>query len=176
MNAAEISIAEKAKIFAIDAHSGQNYGAHPYMLHLEGVVAILKHFGYIDDHILAAAWLHDVLEDTNTTKGDLAHHFPDEVICLVDALTDRPGANRRERNALTYPRIRKAGRDAVAIKLADRISNTIVSLQDGTRFMKMYQSEYPRFRELLWVPGEHAAMWRLLEVLNEPGRLFQAEP
>jgi (p)ppGpp synthase/HD superfamily hydrolase len=57
---------EAARNFAIVAHGKQVYASQfPYLTHLEGVVAILGEFGYTDDVMVASAYLHDTIEDTN---------------------------------------------------------------------------------------------------------------
>jgi (p)ppGpp synthase/HD superfamily hydrolase len=68
------------------------------------VVNTLREFNHNDEELLAAAWLHDIIEDTSCRPLDLCiAKIPPYTIALVDAVTDRPGANRRERHVLTYP-------------------------------------------------------------------------
>jgi guanosine-3',5'-bis(diphosphate) 3'-pyrophosphohydrolase len=64
----------EAAEFAARAHRGQMYGAQPYARHLSDVTVILR-FRMdrpVNTTLLSAGWLHDVLEDTDTTRADLA--------------------------------------------------------------------------------------------------------
>jgi (p)ppGpp synthase/HD superfamily hydrolase len=100
---------------------------------------------------LVATWLHDTLEDTNATYEELEVHFGREVADLVQAVTDAPGKNRKERKAKTYPMIRKAGKYAVAIKLADRLANMKAAVDEGkTDLQRMYTNEYWDMYEALY--------------------------
>ena len=158
-----MSTVEKAKLFAIRAHGKQTYGDFLYRKHLEDVVKILSEtypmcrpetnhpleqcVGNDRNAISAAAWLHDTIEDTEVTFGDIFNEFGRVVARLVFACTDEPGKNRKERHERTYPKLMAAGRDAIAIKLADRIANVNHSLQYNHNMFKMYQKEYPEFKK-----------------------------
>jgi len=151
-----------AREFAIRAHADQKYANGPYVAHLDAVVDVLKEFGHFDQALLDAAYLHDVLEDTDTDAGDLCNWFYAETIELVVAVTDQPGRNRAERHAATYPRI-AANPKAVTLKLADRIANVRASIK-MVGHGAMYGDEYPAFKAAL--QGEHhGAMWRELDRL-----------
>ncbi len=144
------SILDKAKMFAVEKHGTQRYGILPYTHHLEDVERALRTYGATDDNdsdILQAAWLHDVVEDTDAKIRD-----------IVAAVTSEPGENRKVRNALTYPKIRAAGAVAVRLKLADRIAN--MSRGGGSR--GMYQREHDEFRYQLFRDGENLDMWAAL--------------
>ena len=64
---------QKAKEFAVKAHGQQMYGDKPYVVHLEHVHEVMKQHRHNSSAILVqmAGWLHDVLEDTATTKTEL---------------------------------------------------------------------------------------------------------
>ena len=158
---------KKAFTLAASLHQNQKYGDEPYTKHLNDVVAVLKQFGINESHLLAAGWLHDVVEDTPITIGTVKEEFGDDVARLVYAVTTEPGRNRQERNAKTYPKI-KAIPEAVYIKLADRIANTQASLLNNPQKLKMYQEEFPKFREALKQPGVADDMWSFLEELIKP--------
>ena len=151
----------RARAVALRHHGDQRYGDLPYGYHLEQVAAVLTRFGLGTPELLAAAWLHDVIEDTDATSAELAAAgIPSPVIALVEAVTDEPGATRDERKAKTYPKT-AALRDAVAIKLADRIAN----IEAGGKVTK-YPREQPAFRTGLHNPAHGLdALWRHLDVL-----------
>lgn len=165
------------KYFAAIKHAGIQYGGGlPYTHHLAAVEAVLRRFGFHETardnfeslDMLQAAWLHDVVEDTGTKLKEVAEMFGDRVAELVGAVTNEPGANRKIRAALTYPKIR-AVKGAVCLKLADRIAN----VEHGGKLVEMYQKEYEDFKRGLYTAGEHEAMWVHLDKLLEGERVQQ---
>lgn len=160
-------IEQRASEFARRAHAGQDYsGGDFHTNHLARVVATLRKFGVDDPTLLAAAWLHDTVEDTSTTIDDIRGEFGDDVADLVWRLTDEPGKNRKERHHLTHLKIR--GRpEAVRIKLADRIANVESSIEQHTHLRGMYREEHAAFRTDLYRENEWADMWAVLDRLNQ---------
>lgn len=154
----------KAHEFAIKAHGNQKYGEFPYEKHLLDVVNVLIRFGVGGD-IRTAAWLHDVLEDVADMKSELWARFSSSVCDLVEAVTNEPGKNRKERHQKTWPKIRKYGKSAVILKLADRIANTEFSLEHGA-MLGMYLKEFPEFYAALYQPNECGAMWEHLKKIS----------
>jgi guanosine-3',5'-bis(diphosphate) 3'-pyrophosphohydrolase len=152
--------------FAKRAHAGQDYGGGDFHEnHLARVIATLREYEVDDPVLLAAAWLHDTVEDTDTTIDDIRREFGDDVADLVWRLTDEPGKNRKERHHLTHVKIR--GRvEAVRIKLADRIANVESSIEQKTHLRGMYREEHPAFRNDLFREGEWSEMWARLDKLN----------
>ncbi|HEY0305554.1 MAG TPA: HD domain-containing protein [Longimicrobiales bacterium] len=155
----------RASDFARRAHAGQEYGGGDFHeKHLGRVASTLRRFGVDDPSLLAAAWLHDTVEDTDTTIEDIRREFGDDIADLVWRLTDEPGRNRKERHHLTHLKIR--GRpEAVRIKLADRIANMEASMEQRSHLRGMYRHEHPAFREHLYREGEWEEMWIYLDRL-----------
>jgi (p)ppGpp synthase/HD superfamily hydrolase len=148
-----------AKFFAVVKHGNQTYsGCLPYSHHLAAVEAVLRRFGVDMQYFLEAAWLHDVVEDTNTKLKEIYEFFGPEVADLVGAVTNEPGANRKIRGMLTYPKIR-AVKGATRLKLADRIAN----VEQGGKLVDMYRKEYEDFKRNLFVAGENEDMWNHLD-------------
>jgi len=145
----------RAAEYAAEAHKGQQYGDGPYTIHLEQVDLVLVHYGFRSNvAIRQAGLLHDVIEDTDKDKLDIVANFGDVVADLVYAVTNEPGANRKERQLATYPKIR-AVENAIIVKLADRLANVQFSLQAAEdkrnkSLFGMYKKEYPGFREALY--------------------------
>lgn len=135
--------------FAIKRHAGQKYGDLPYAAHLADVVLMLIGAGFTEPEMEAAGWLHDVLEDTPTTLGEIDRLLGSPVAVLVHAVTSEPGRNRKERNEQTYPKIRQAGPLAVGLKLADRIANVQSCWRTRDAKLFMYHREYRDFRAAL---------------------------
>lgn len=165
---------EGAKIFATHYHvtlGRQTYACLPYTHHLQDVERTLREFGETRKTLLEAAWLHDVLEDTPAAFDEVLQVFGKEVADLVYAVTNEPGANRKERHKLTYPKIKAAGPDAIRLKLADRISNVRASLASESRLLKMYVNEHYDFCVYLYYYRDDLKpMWDELEILISKGK------
>lgn len=164
--------AEKAKTYAVLKHSGQVHGTRPFIVHLTEVVDTLHEFGYKDDDLTAAAWLHDVVEDTSVEIEEIYSEFGSRIGDLVDALTDGPGASRLEKKAKPYATIPNIP-GSVIVKLADRIANvrhTLADLQpDAPQYYQMYKREHSGFCNALGKTGEGKEMWYLLDNLLTGG-------
>lgn len=109
------------------AHAGQirnGSGGMPYIEHPAAVATRLENHGYGDD-VLAAALLHDVVEDSETTVDDLRGEFGDRVAELVAALSDDESIeDYRERKNEHRARVRRFDGDAFAIYGADKLTNS----------------------------------------------------
>lgn len=80
-----VNIKEKAKLFAINAHSGQVRKSEPdkpMIIHPISVGQLLEEYGY-DDNVIAAGYLHDVVEDTKYTIDDIKEEFGEDIANLV---------------------------------------------------------------------------------------------
>jgi hypothetical protein len=137
----------KAKEFAVKAHGQQMYGDKPYVVHLEHVHEVMKRYRHTNPDVIVqmAGWLHDVLEDTATSKTELVRNFGEEIADIVYRVTDEPGADRTERKRKTYRKIR-GHLDATTVKLCDRIANVEAS-SDVPEKLKMYKDEHREFRD-----------------------------
>jgi (p)ppGpp synthase/HD superfamily hydrolase len=163
-----------AETFAKAAHGDQNhqYDNHAYSFHLERVVGVLLDFEVIDKNMLAAAYLHDIIEDCGVSEATIKNLFGDRVAELVYAVTDEPGANRKERKEKTYKKILSV-KGAVQLKLADRIANVTYSIESKNRRMfLMYDKEHSSFRLALHESDavDIEPMWKELEMLLYSGR------
>jgi (p)ppGpp synthase/HD superfamily hydrolase len=137
----------RAKAFATQAHASidqrRKYTNEPYINHPAAVVEIVRSVPHTPE-MLAAAWLHDVVEDTPVTLDQVEAEFGPEVAALVECLTDvsKPqDGNRATRRAIDREHTAKASPAAKTIKLADLIDNTrnIVALDPG--FARVYLPE-----------------------------------
>jgi (p)ppGpp synthase/HD superfamily hydrolase len=117
-----------------------------------GAVAELVATVSDDPHMLAAAWLHDAVEDTPTTLEDIALEFGPDVASLVEALTDvsRPSdGNRAARRAIDREHLAAASARAKTIKLADLIDNVRDICEHDPRFARVYLAEMRALLEVL---------------------------
>ncbi len=96
-----MTIVERARIFATAAHTAvaqlRKYTHEPYIVHPAEVAKIVSTVPHTPQ-MLAAAWLHDVVEDTGVTLETIRAEFGDEVATLVGWLTDvsRPEQGNRQ--------------------------------------------------------------------------------
>lgn len=140
---------------AMHFHGDQRYGDKPYEVHLQAVRDVLVEFGHKDDDILAAAWLHDIIEDTDCPARLVAEKFGAEVMNMVWAVTGF-GVNRKARAEDAYAKLEHNDR-AVILKCADRIANTRASI--GTDKEQMYAKAFGGFIQALepWIPADMLA-------------------
>lgn len=107
-------------------HEGQirnGSGGMPYVEHPKAVASLLDEHGY-GDEVLAAALLHDVVEDSETTVDELRELFGDQVAGMVGSLTDDESIESyRQRKAEHRERVAAAGPEALAIYAADKLTN-----------------------------------------------------
>lgn len=122
------NLVQTAKSFALRAHGQQcrpNATREPFAIHLAEVASYVAD-EKMDHLAIAAAWLHDVIEDTPTVVAEIADTFGDEVARIVDLLTDPADWSCKalaERKPLQAARIKEQDARVKVIKLADQISN-----------------------------------------------------
>jgi guanosine-3',5'-bis(diphosphate) 3'-pyrophosphohydrolase len=111
---------------AREAHAGQvrnGSGGMPYIEHPIAVAELLAEQGFADE-VLAAALLHDVVEDSAISVAEVRERFGGKVADLVEALTDDETIELYERRKDEHRRrVAAAGPDALAIYAADKLSN-----------------------------------------------------
>jgi guanosine-3',5'-bis(diphosphate) 3'-pyrophosphohydrolase len=113
--------------FAAGKHRNQRRKGEdgsPYLHHCVEVADTLAAVGGVSDpEVLAAAVLHDTLEDTDTTPAELERHFGGRVRRMVEEVSDDRSLPRDRRRALQVERAPGLSRAARLIKLADKICN-----------------------------------------------------
>lgn len=148
-----MSIYQKAKMFAVEAHNSigqvRKYTGEPYHVHVHAVAELVA-TKTSDEEILAAACLHDVLEDVAPSmaqygKETILQEFGERVLNLVVELTDvytkenHPDLNRKKRKQLEAERLAQVSEDAKLIKRADLFDNNKSIM--GTSFEKVWLQE-----------------------------------
>lgn len=165
----DTSLLDRAITFAVKAHQGMERKGKgfPYIIHPMEAVCIVATMTN-DQELLAAAALHDVIEDTDTTADDLKKEFGERVAMLVEAESDdKTGGSKantwHQRKQDTLDRLRNADLDIKIVALGDKLSN-----------MRAIAHDYAVLGNELWNrftvkdPAEHA--WRyhaLAEALND---------
>jgi len=83
-----MSLLKNAELFAKSKHAGKlKKSGVTYSKHLEDVVSRLKSLGINDEEVLCAGWLHDILEDTDTSFDELFEKFGRKIAVLILSLT-----------------------------------------------------------------------------------------
>ncbi len=123
------SFVDRAKRFALRAHEGlfrENAAREPYSVHIEEVADLVMKAGGNPEEV-AAAWLHDVVEDTGITLDQLRTEFGEVVAEIVHGLTDPPefeGMPTLDRKMLQAKRVATESDSVKLVKIADQTSNT----------------------------------------------------
>lgn len=169
----KLSFIEKAKKYAIHCHYSTNHGydMQPYTFHLEMVIQFLYQFIHLvpeqdRDLVIAAAWCHDVIEDTRQTYNDVAKKLSKEVADIVYALTAEKGKSRDERNSAIYYQGISNTKYATLIKVCDRIANVTYSIQNNSSMKDKYKKENAKFVALLFDPTYQEAFTYLKKIID----------
>ncbi len=160
----------EAVAFAARAHRGQirKDGRTPYASHPFRVCLVLREiFGIADREALAAALLHDTLEDTTTDYDDLAKHFGESVARLVVCLTKDSRLPEEEREAAYCEGLSAGSWQAKVCKLADVYDNLQDSRHLTPEFRAKTQSKTRRYLDALAVnlASEAEAPWKIVDAL-----------
>jgi (p)ppGpp synthase/HD superfamily hydrolase len=125
--AGDLALLLHAATFAAERHREQRRkggGASPYINHPLEVAHLLASIGgVLDATVLAAAILHDTVEDTKTTAGELEAEFGPGVRRLVEEVTDDKSLPKEERKRRQVEHAPSLSPGAKQIKLADKIMN-----------------------------------------------------
>jgi (p)ppGpp synthase/HD superfamily hydrolase len=134
---------EAAREFAVEKHGNQKrkYDGAPYIVHLEGVAGILIENGHTEPGLIAAALLHDTVEDTDATIQKITELFGENVAELVYWLTDAEEGNRKSRVLQSAWRLSRAPWEAKLIKLADIIDNGSAIMEHDPGFGPIFLRE-----------------------------------
>ncbi|HEX8396559.1 MAG TPA: HD domain-containing protein [Pyrinomonadaceae bacterium] len=170
--------------FSADKHRDQRRkGAHepPYINHLIEVTEQLVRVGKIEDvNILLAAVLHDTIEDTKTTKEEIADKFGERVSKIVMEVTDDknlPKAERKEKQVEHAPHLSP---EAKQVKLSDKTSNIReIAVDPPADWSKQRKLEYLAWGERVvnaGLRGVNADLEKLFdETVAESRRKIEAE-
>ena len=145
---------DKAALFAINAHANteRRGKGFPYIIHpMEAaeIVATITN----DQEILAAAMLHDVIEDCDVSIEEIKKEFGDRVAALVASESDKqfPGLSEEEswkaRKQFAIDRLKELPRDGKIVALGDKLSNMRAIARDykvqGEKLWDMFHAPDP---------------------------------
>lgn len=139
-------LVEKARIYAQSKHEGQirKFENKPYFIHPERVAHILYQFKVSKNinGLIAAAYLHDVVEDTNTSIEEIKELFGDLVASIVLELTsDKNEIKRFSKKEYLANKMLNMSNYALTLKLADRIDNVNRIQWSPEKFKLKYAEE-----------------------------------
>ena len=124
---APVRLVSEAAALAARRHNGmarKGRGNEPYINHLAEVANLLSAAtDGADAELVAAGWLHDTIEDTETTREELVQKFSERVASLVVECTDDMSLPKSERRRLQVVDAPHKSPGAKLIKIADKISN-----------------------------------------------------
>ncbi|BAO45284.1 HD domain-containing protein [Thiolapillus brandeum] len=165
-------LVKRAKTFATSAHQRidhrRKYSEQPYEVHLKSVASLIKEIEGSEE-MIAAAWLHDTVEDTPATHHDIEQAFGPRVARLVYELTDisKPSdGNRAIRKALDRDHLATASAAAQTIKLADLIDNARDICKHDENFARVYLGEMAALLDVLH-KGNQELMRRARKLLEK---------
>lgn len=175
------NVLEQVKDFAAKAHGEQRrkFADEPYIAHPIRVMEICKEVTG-DTAILAAALLHDVVEDTPVNKKQIKDYLltimdaakAQRTVQLVDELTDRyvkanyPQWNRRKRKTKEAERLAQTSAASQTIKYADIIDNSAEIAHQETDFAKVFLQECNALLKTM-NKGNQQLYQRALETVQE---------
>lgn len=150
-----MELAERARVFATAAHAAvkqvRKYTNEPYIVHPQEVANIVASRPHSQE-MIAAAWLHDVVEDTGVTNKDITQEFGNKVGEYVGWLTkiSRPEhGNRAFRMQMDRNYIADAPVEVKTVKIADLISNSESIMKHDEKFGRVYFNEARLMLEVL---------------------------
>ena len=148
----DTELLDRAIVFAVRAHGGteRRGKGFPYIVHPMEAVEIVATMTS-DQELLAAAALHDTVEDTDVTEEQIRAEFGERVASLVAAESDEPHEHRdsvdnwRARKQAAIDRIAAASHDAKIVALGDKLSNMRAIARDyaiqGDELWKIFHSK-----------------------------------
>lgn len=154
----DTSLLDRAIMFAVKAHAGteRRGKGFPYIVHPMEAVEIVATITP-DQELLAAAALHDTVEDTDVTIDQIRAEFSDRIASLVGAETDVLIDGRSEeeswhdRKRAAIDRLSKASRDAKIVAMGDKLSNMRAIARDyavqGDALWNLFHVKDPKDHE-----------------------------
>lgn len=154
----DTTLLDRAIIFAVRAHAGteRRGKGFPYIVHPMEAVEIVATMTP-DQEMLAAAALHDVVEDTDVTIEQIRNEFGDRVASFVAAESDEPHQSRdsvenwRARKRAAIDRLARASHDTKIVALGDKLSNMRAIARDydlqGDALWDLFHAKDPKDHE-----------------------------
>lgn len=156
MDTTKADLAERAAIFARKAHRASSqtrkYTGEPYENHLSEVAELVSRVSDSTPEMIAAAWLHDTIEDTSTSVQAIKKNFGPKIAILVQELTDvssKEDGNRNRRKEIDRFHLAQASPEAKTVKLADLVSNAESIIKHDEKFARVFVNEMKLLLQVL---------------------------
>ncbi len=186
-----MTLLENAELFAKSKHAGKvKKSGITYSNHLENVVSRLKSLGIIDEEVLCAGWLQDILEDTDTSFDELFEKFGRRIAVLtlsltktkfvIDtdddstlSLTKKRTISKKQRQKEYAVKIKESEIDAKLIKLCDISANLgdlkkqIISKTKKRKILKKFRYYLLIIEKDLLENTEYPKAITLLKTINQ---------
>ena len=172
----DTSLVDKAIIFATKAHEGMERRGKgfPYIIHPLEAMAIVASIT-TDQELLAAAALHDVVEDTEYTVEDIRKEFGDRIAGLVYAESDEKFDSMsaeeswRLRKEIAIDKLKKASLDVKTVAIGDKLSNLRAIARD-------YYTDGDKVWNKFHCKDKTAHEWRYRKLAEALSELEGTEP
>ena len=158
-----MTLSEKALALATRAHEGQlRKDGPPYITHPSAVADLLRGYGFSDE-VLAAAYVHDVLEDTTMSEAQLRTELGDAVVDIVKTVTEDKSLAWEERKQRYIDAVRLGSDGAKAVCAADKVHNM-------RSLLALYAQRGPEGTWKIFNRGKEQKLWfetTMLAMLQE---------
>jgi guanosine-3',5'-bis(diphosphate) 3'-pyrophosphohydrolase len=175
----------KAQKFAYEKHRNQKRrdGVTPFLEHLEGVVNRLKNLGIANQDVLSAAWLHDIIEHSDTTFDEINEIFGNTISVLVLSLTKDSELSKKESELQYIQQLKDSSLQAKIIKFCDISANLkdianapISKTQKNKKVKKLFRYLRVIKKELSENKTDYSKIQELTDGINSVGTKFRQRP
>ena len=175
----------KAKNFACTKHKNQKRkdGVTPFVDHLESVVNRMKNLGITDEEVLSAAWLHDVIEHTDTTFDEINKIFGNTISVLVLSLTKNHSLTKKDMEAQYVVQLKNSSLQSKLIKFCDISSNlksiqisSLSKTQKNKQINKLFFYLRVIKKEIIAMESTYPKIREMIEGVNIIGSKFRQKP
>ncbi|MGY5149620.1 MAG: HD domain-containing protein [Candidatus Nitrosopumilus sp. bin_68KS] len=142
-----MELLKSAEFLAKKKHAGYlRKDGSTFSKHLEDVVNRLKSLGVIDEELLSAGWLHEIIEETDVSFDNLYEQFGNRIAVIVSSLSEDKTLPRKQREKVYRIQLKESSFDAKLIKLCD-ISANLSDLKncDTSKSKKLREIKQKRY-------------------------------
>ena len=179
------SMVLKAKKFAQNKHKNQKRkdGVTSFFDHLEAVVNRMKNLGITNEEVLSAAWLHDVIEHTDTTFDELNKIFGNTISVLVLSLTKNYNLSKKDIETQYVSQLKNSSIQSKLIKFCD-ISSNLKSIQNSSLSKTQKNKQIKKLffylrvikKEIIEIESTYPKIREMIDSVNTIGIKFKQKP
>lgn len=179
------SLVLKAKNFAQNKHKNQKRkdGVTPFFDHLESVVNRMKNLGITNEEVLSAAWLHDVIEHTDTTFDEINEIFGNTISVLVLSLTKNYNLPKKDIETQYVAQLKNSSIQSKLIKFCD-VSSNLKSIQNSSLSKTQKNKQIKKLffylrvikKEIIEIESTYPKIREIIDGVNTIGAKFKQKP